>query len=508
VGTPAIEAPPRAPIAGPFPAHVEIVQANQIYIPKAGLPAAMINRLNRLAAFQNPEFYKAQAMRLPTWNKPRVISCAEDYPEHIALPRAFVHDVRFLLEQHHVRVQVQDQRYGGRPIQACFLGTLREAQQAAFEKAAKEDAGVVCAPTAFGKTVLAARMIAERGVNTLVMVHRQQLLDQWRQRLATYLQLPIDSIGQVGGGREKPTGLIDVASIQSLQRKGVVRDLVADYGHVIVDECHHLSAFTFEQVMRRVKAKYILGLTATPIRKDGHQPIIHMQCGPIVYSLSPRKAAEASPFVHFVTPRTTHFEAPTTQAEPTIQDLYRAIAADQRRSAFIVDDVVAATQSGRTPLVLTGRTEHLEQLRQLMTDRVEHVFVLKGGMGRKQRAEATAQMQSIPAGEPRVLLATGSYIGEGFDDPRLDTLFLAMPISWRGTLQQYVGRLHRVHDGKRVVQVYDYVDGNVPMLARMFDKRLRGYKALGYRIEVSIDAASEHCGRGYGQGPLRRAVAP
>jgi superfamily II DNA or RNA helicase len=471
------------PIAGPFPATVEIVLGNQLYVPRHGLPAAMLNRLNRIAAFQNPEFYKAQAMRLPTYDKPRVISCAEDFPEHTGLPRGCLPEVQALLERHGIRVSIEDERFDGRPIDVRFSGTLRDFQPEAFENAIAHDAGVICAPTAFGKTVLAARLIAERGVNTLVIVHRQQLLDQWRDRLAGYLGLPSERIGQLGGGREKPTGFIDVASIQSLQRKGVVKDIVADYGHVIVDECHHLSAFTFEQVMRQVKARYILGLTATPVRKDGHQPIIHMQCGPIVYSLSARKAAEASPYEHKVVPRTTAFETPAEHDEPTIQDLYRAVSTDQGRSELIADDVIAALRGGRSPLVLTGRTEHLERLRLLLSDRVRHLFVLKGGMGRKQRAKVMADMAAVPASEERAILATGSYIGEGFDDPRLDTLFLAMPISWRGTLQQYVGRLHRIHEGKRVVQVYDYVDGNVPMLSRMFEKRLRGYAAIGYTVE-------------------------
>jgi superfamily II DNA or RNA helicase len=470
------------PIAGPFPATLEIVLGNQLYVPKQGLPAAMVNRLNRIAAFQNPEFYKAQAMRLPIYDKPRVISCAEDFPEHIGLPRGCLPEVQALLESHGIRVGIKDERFSGRSIDVRFPGTLRDCQPEAFEKAIAHDAGVICAPTAFGKTVLAARLIAERGVNALIIVHRQQLLDQWRERLAGYLGLPIERIGQLGGGREKPTGFIDVASIQSLQRKGVVKDIVADYGHVIVDECHHLSAFTFEQVMRQVKARYILGLTATPIRKDGHQPIIHMQCGPIVYSLSPRKAAETSPYEHKVLPRTTAFEVPADD-EPTIQDLYRAVSTDRRRSELIADDVTAAVRDGRSPLVLTGRTGHLEQLRMLLSDRVRHLFVLKGGMGRKQRAQVMAEMAAVPASEERVILATGSYIGEGFDDSRLDTLFLAMPISWRGTLQQYVGRLHRIHEGKRVIQVYDYVDGNVPMLSRMFEKRLRGYAAIGYTVE-------------------------
>jgi superfamily II DNA or RNA helicase len=391
---------------------------------------------------------------------------------------------------HRIRVSLREERVRGNPIQVKFAGTLRAFQADAFECAVKHDIGIVCAPTAFGKTVLAARIIAERAVNTLIIVHRQQLLDQWRERLALYLDLPVERIGQIGGGKERRTGEIDIALIQSLQRKGEVKDLVADYGQVVADECHHLSAFTFDQVMRQIKARYVLGLTATPVRKDGHHPIIYMQCGPIVYSLSPKKAIEDSGFEHVVSPRLTEFRPCQELAEPSIQDLYAAITTDLVRNMQIAGDVVAAARNGRTPLVLTGRTDHLDRIRALISDQVAHVFVLKGGMGKRQRAQAAADIQAVSLDQPRVILATGSYIGEGFDDPRLDTLFLVMPISWRGTLQQYVGRLHRLHEGKRIVQVYDYVDVNVPMLGRMFEKRLKGYNTIGYRIEPRADLAT------------------
>jgi superfamily II DNA or RNA helicase len=316
-------------------------------------------------------------------------------------------------------------------------------------------------------------------VNTVVLVHRQQLLDQWRERLAVFLDVPTKSIGQLGGGRTNRTGLIDVANIQSLQRKGEVKNFVAEYGQVIVDECHHISAFTFEQVMKQVKAKYVVGLTATPTRKDGHHPIVLMQCGPIRFNLSAREAAARSPFQHLVVPRHTNFRTPTDTNDATIHDIYAALVADADRNHLIVTDILEAVRQGLTPLVLTGRTSHLVELARGLGE-IGHVLTLKGGMGKKQRRDAAASLASIPDDVPRVILATGSYIGEGFDDSRLDTLFLTMPISWHGTLQQYVGRLHRIHHGKRVVRVYDYVDPAIPMLARMYEKRLRGYRAIGY----------------------------
>ena len=279
------------------------------------------------------------------------------------------------------------------------------------------------------------------------------------------------------------TGCVDVAVIQSLYRKDEVKDFVAEYGQVIVDECHHISAFTFEQVMRQVKAKYVVGLTATPTRKDGHHPIIYMQCGPVRFNMSARTMTEATPFEHKVTPRHTEFRMSPDLTDVTIQDTYASLVNDVPRNEMIANDVVRAVESGRCPLLLTGRTEHLQYFAAKLAGVARHLFILKGGMGKKQRREIAAALAAVPENESRVILATGSYIGEGFDDARLDTLFLAMPISWKGTLQQYVGRLHRLHDNKRFVQVYDYVDNYVLMLARMYERRLKGYSTIGYVIE-------------------------
>jgi superfamily II DNA or RNA helicase len=469
-------------IPGPFPAQVQIVRSNLVYVEKNGLPSAMLNRLLRLAAFQNPEFYKAQAMRLPTFNKPRVIACGEDLANYIALPRGCIAEVVQLFEAHRIKPVIRDERFAGRPIDVKFSGQLRPAQLDAAAAIAEYDDGILCAPTAFGKTALAAWMIAQRKVNTLVLVHRQQLLDQWQARLAMFLNLPAKSIGQIGGGKNDPSGCVDVAIIQSSHDKAGVKDFVAEYGQVIVDECHHLSAFTFEQVLKQVKAKYVLGLTATPERKDGHHPIIYMQCGPIRYKLSARSMTASSPFEHEVIPRLTEFCVPPEQADTTIQELYAGLVDDTARNELIVGDLLRAVQDGCSPLLLTARTEHLKFFETALDGRVENVFVLKGGMGKKQRRSIADAIAAVPEGNPRVILATGSYIGEGFDDARLDSLFLAMPISWKGTLQQYVGRLHRLHDAKRVVRVYDYVDSKVLMLARMYARRLKGYSVIGYRI--------------------------
>ncbi len=473
------------PIEGPFPESVKITRANLVYVDKQGLPPAMINRILRIAAFQNPEFYKAQAMRLSTFGKPRIISCGEDFARHIAVPRGCVSEVLELLKSHGIRPKVHDERNSGTALAIEFRGQLRPDQEGAAAQMAEHDDGILCAPTAFGKTAVAAWLIAQRKVNTLVLVHRRQLLDQWQARLAMFLDLSPESIGSIGGGKVKRTGIVDVAVIQSLRQKSAVQDFVAEYGQVIVDECHHLSAFTFEQVMRAIKAKFIVGLTATPTRKDGHHPIIQMQCGPIRFGMNAKAMTETSPFQHVVSPRLTTFQMQSGVADATIQDIYRALAQDEARNDLIASDVRAAISDGRSPLLLTGRTDHLLQLADMLNGAVEHVFVLKGGMGKKQRKAIDEAMKAVPNGAPRLILSTGSYIGEGFDDARLDTLFLAMPISWKGTLQQYVGRLHRLHDGKRIVRVYDYADIREPMLARMYERRLKGYAAIGYEL-VSV----------------------
>jgi len=481
----------REPLLCGLPESLDLVLGDQIYLPKEQLSPGLQNRLLRLAAFQNPEFYKAQAMRLPTYGTPRIIACAEDYPQHIGLPRGCLEELQGLLAEFKIRTIVRDERYCGKPLPVSFQGELRPEQQDAALAMAAHDCGVLSATTAFGKTVIAAWLIAKRGINTLVLVHRQQLLEQWLARLSTFLDLPIDAIGRIGGGRKKATGALDVALLQSLVRKGVVDDRVGDYGYLVVDECHHLSARSFELVARRAKPRFVTGLSATVARKDGHHPIIFMQCGPVRYRVEPKAQALARPFLHTVLVRPTGFQ-PLKEASPDVriqfQELYGELIADEARNRLICDDVAAVVREGRSPVVLTERTEHLAQLAQGLAPFVRHLIVLQGGMGKKKLKDLLARLADIPEHEERVLLATGRYIGEGFDDARLDTLHLALPVSWRGTIAQYAGRLHRLHDRKREVLVYDYADLNVPMLARMFDRRCRGYEAIGYTVQLPASA--------------------
>jgi len=316
-------------------------------------------------------------------------------------------------------------------------------------------------------------------------VHRRQLLQQWKERIASFLNIPIKDIGEIGAGKDKRTMEIDVAIIQSLYHNKEVKEFVKEYGMVIVDECHHISAFSFEQVLKEIKAKYVYGLTATPIRKDGQHPIVTMQCGPVRVKIDARNQANSRPFSHSVIVRHTTFLLPDSLAhiEPKITDIYQALVDDKERNYLIIDDIITSIESGRSPLILTERTAHVDFFMEKLTGFAQNIIVLKGGMGRKQLKAIMDRLHSIPENEERVIIATGKYIGEGFDDSRLDTLFLTMPISWKGTLQQYAGRLNRVYDSKTEVIIYDYVDLEVPVLAAMFQKRIKGYSGIGYSVK-------------------------
>jgi superfamily II DNA or RNA helicase len=468
----------------PVPCEVRAVLAQRLFVEKARLPSALLNQIKRLAAFQNPEFYQRQKARLSTALTPRVIGCAEELAQHMALPRGCLEDLESLLHTHGATLRLEDERVEGKRIDIAFKGRLTTVQEDIAQRLLAHDTGVLVTPPGTGKTVVGTYLVAARCRSTLVLVHRNPLLEQWVAQLSTFLGVDAKAIGRIGGGKRRPTGWVDVATIQSLVRDGVVDDIVATYGYVLVDECHHLPAVSFERVLAEVKPRYVTGLTATPYRRDGHQPIIHMQCGPIRHVVDPRSQAAQRPFGHRLVCRETPFRADGDES-PGIQRLYARLVTDVARNEVILNDIISAVDAGRSPLVLTERKDHLDFLAGKLRKFARHVVVLQGGGKAKARREALEQLAAIPEDEERLVLATGRYAGEGFDDARLDTLFLAMPIAWRGTLIQYAGRLHRLHPGKREVVIYDYVDREVPVLAKMFEKRQRGYRALGY--EVSED---------------------
>jgi len=472
-------------LPGPMPKTLSVTLAYRIYFEKAQLPQPLANRLIRLAAFQNPEFYRAQAMRRSVWDKPRVVGCAENYPKHIALPRGCMDAAMELLQDNAIGCDLQDERYAGETIEVDFAATLRPDQEAAVAAMLHRDTGVLCAPTAFGKTVVAAAMIARRGVNTLILIHRADLLKQWQERLQSFLGLEKSMLGTIGGGKAKISSKIDIALMQSLSHKGDVKPLVEGYGQVIVDECHHIGARSFEAILKRVKAKYVLGLTATPIRRDGQDPIIFMQCGPLRYTA---KKSAGAPHDLSVVPR--ELALPINLPDDAgIQQVFRYLANDPGRTHAIAAAIREAVDQGRKILVLTERTDHLDAIRTALNGMVPTLFMLHGRISRKQRASLIAELDALQQDTPRVVLATGKLVGEGFDHPPLDTLVLAMPVSWKGTLQQYAGRLHREHATKSDVRIIDFVDTGHPVLLRMWDKRQRGYLAMGYRIAEQPELA-------------------
>ncbi len=471
---------PEQRIKGKLPKKIKAVFAQKIFVETKGIPSELLNRIKRLAAFQNPEFFKKQKMRLSTHNTPRVIACFEELPGHVALPRGCRDALQSILDGYGIALHLDDKRNIGTPTSFSFHGTLSDIQQQTVDELLRHDIGIFVAPPGSGKTVVGAWLAAARNCSTLVLVHRKPLLDQWVAQLSRFLDLMPKEIGTIGSGKNKANGILDVAMMQSLIRKDEVADLVANYGQIIVDECHHLPAFSFERVLGEVKAKYVVGLTATPYRRDGHLPIIHLQCGPTRFSLNRKQQATDEDFTRRLILRETGFSLSDTDSGITIQEIYARLTADRQRNHLILDDIRQALAEGRSPILLTERKDHLEYLAGELRDTVKHLVVLHGGMGVKQRRKVMEHLASIPDDEERLILATGRYIGEGFDDARLDTLFLALPFSWKGMLVQYAGRLHRLHPDKVEVQVYDYVDSSVPMLAKMHEKRMKGFKSMGY----------------------------
>jgi superfamily II DNA or RNA helicase len=474
----------RRPLApSELPARLNVVLAQRIFVESAGVPPALLDQIKRLAAFQNPEFYKRQSFRLSTSLTPRMISCAEDLPQHVAIPRGCMTDLEDMLREYKVELVVEDRRFDGADLDVEFRGTLTPVQKRATADLRAHEQGVLVAPPGTGKTVVGIALIAGRARNTLVLVHRRPLMEQWITQLAVFLGLQPEDIGRIGAGKNKPTGRLDVAMLQSLVKGEDVADLVATYGHVVVDECHHVPAVSFERVMREVRARFVTGLTATPQRRDGHHPILEMQLGPVRHVVESRSQAGIDPFKRRLLVRETAYRPESGQDAPVIQELYRRLATDQQRNSQIVDDVIGTIEEGRSPIVLSERRAHVEFLAEQLARAVRHVVVLQGGMSEKLRVQVNQTLAAIPPSEERVILATGRYAGEGFDDPRLDTLFLALPVSWKGTLVQYAGRLHRHLPEKQEVRIYDYVDSGVVVLARMFERRLRGYRSMGYERE-------------------------
>ena len=477
-----------------FSSEIVIIRSNMLYIPLSQLSSKVLNHLRRIASFRNPEFYSKQALRLSTYQTPRIISCADLTDDYLALPRGCEDAVTTLLKEKNVVYRFEDKTNHGRAISIHFNGELRKNQQEAVNTLAMNNTGVLSATTAFGKTVTAIGLIAEHSVNTLILVHTKALLDQWVQRLEQFLVIDdvpviekgkhkknLSPIGTLSSTGNKLHGIIDIALMQSCMTDGEVKSFVKDYGLIIADECHHVSAVNFEQILKAVNARYVYGLTATPIRKDGHQPIIFMQCGPIRYNADAKAQMQGQTFQRLLVPRFTPFR-PVSDEDLSFTKVAQQLAEDEYRNLFIVKDVIEVLKEGRSPIILTSRTAHVEILANLLKLHCPNVITLVGSESTKEKRQKMEQLQSIPSTEPLVIVATGKYVGEGFDYARLDTLFLVSPVAWKGIVAQYAGRLHREFEGKQDVQIYDYIDIRVPVCESMYRKRLKGYASIGYRI--------------------------
>lgn len=476
-----------------FSALVKIILSNYVQIQKIGISEKALGVLRRTAVFLNPEYFKNLRMHLPLYNIPRYIDCSKENEDYLLIPRGNLSNVIEKLEEANAKYEITDKRETGQKIDLQFTGKLYDEQKGALKALLKEDVGILSAGTGFGKTVVASTLIAERNVNTLILVQSHALLEQWKKAIKQFLDI---TSGTIAAGKDKSTGIVDIAIVNSLIEKGSdeLRPRSYKYGMLIVDECHHVSAFSTENLVASFKAKYVYGLTATPIRRDGHQKIIFYQCGSVLYSTTTKQMNAAQDFAHYFIPRFSsfHYVPELTESKnPSINQYYEKLISNSTRNELIIADVKKAVKDGRTPLILSERIEHLNILYEKLSDSAQNVIFITGRGTQKQKNETLEKLKAVPADESLIILATGKYAGEGFDYPRIDTLMLAMPFSWKGTLAQYCGRLHRNFAGKNEVQIFDYVDYRIPVFDRMYQNRLKGYKHLGYSIKQNISENAE-----------------
>ncbi len=484
---------------------LDITRAEQIFIATASLKPRIQNTLRRLAAFQNPLYYKRLAMGYSVRETPRIIPCHREAAGYIALPRGKWEELNLLLQKGGIHPRVRDKRQQGKRIKVIFQGKLYPEQQRAADKMLVHEMGILHAATAFGKTAVGANLIACQGVNTLILVHNREIMKNWLEDLPKFLdiqeELPTyttpkgqtrrrrNMIGSLHATHNSLTGIIDVAMVTSLGKGDDINPAVLEYGMVIMDECHHGAAQTMEDVLRNIPARYVYGLTATPKRDDGMEQKVTMQFGGIRHRFTAREKAALQGISHFIRPRFTRLV--NLGAPWSMQEAYREVIGNEERNALIVDDTLACIQAGKTPLLLTKFKEHAETLRRMLAGRVLHLFVLQGGRSSKESSEIRQALYAVPECEPLAVIAIGQYIGEGFNLPRLDSLMLTVPISFAGNVEQYVGRLHRNYEGKTAVWVYDYVDIHIHMLESMYQKRLTTYRKIGYSIRGELRTSDE-----------------
>jgi superfamily II DNA or RNA helicase len=460
----------------PAPESIRCVRGPRLSLERSGLPPSLLARIKHLASLRNPEFHKRQKLRLSVYGTPRFVRCYEEDLTHLHLPRGVLSSLESIVREAGSRLDVEDSRTLPGSVTLRLEEALSPIQEAAVRELLRHDEGVLVAPPGSGKTRMACAVIAARSVPTLVLVHRKPLLDQWRLELQRCLGLSTKQIGQLGGGRRRRSRVVDLAMIQSLQ-PDAASEVFADYGQVVVDECHHVPAVSFDGIIRKATARFVLGLTATPYRRDGLGELITMRCGPIHHRLEEDTAAD--PMERRLVVRETGFD-PELGDDARIQEVYRELVEDEGRNRRISDDVRKAVADGKSCLVLTEWRDHLERLAETLQSAGTSAVVLHGGVRKKERLARVAGLSDAGREDPVLVLATGALVGEGFDLPRLDTLVLAFPISFRGKIIQYAGRILRSHPMKHAVTVYDYRDGLTPVLARMQARRQRTLEGVGF----------------------------
>jgi len=481
--------------------QIKIVIADKVYVEKTRMKPRLQNKIRRLAAYNNPVYFKKQAIGLPTFGIPRIMYSGEDTDQYISIPRGCLEKLCDKLKAASIGFIIEDKRNNGKKIDVSFTGNLYPEQKEASLHMLEQDIGVLSAATGFGKTVVGSYLISERKVNTLILVHTNEIMQNWITDLERFLtikeELPQYTtktgriktrkslVGKLTGTHNSMTGIIDVAMVSSLGKGDNIKSFVKDYGMVIMDECHHVAADTIESVLSEANSRFVYGLTATVKREDGKDKTVLMQFGPVRYHFTAKDKAKIQGIEHILEPRFTPITS--TKSKLTANEAYDIVVNSDIRNNIIASDIEQCVTDGHTPLVLSKRKSQIETLFDKVKDKADHVLVLTGGKTQTERNTLREKLNAIPANESLIILATGQYIGEGFNCSRLDTLFLAMPISWDGNVEQYTGRLNRSYEGKEKVTVIDYVDHHIDMFANMYNKRLRTYKRIGY--EIASDAS-------------------
>jgi len=462
---------------------IEITFGPLLSIPVDGLPTKVIARLKKTSSFANPEFYKKQRMRMQTYPHPRFIFSGELRPDHLLLPRGVLDKVTKILQEAGASVVIRDERIGKKRLKVEFDGTLTAIQEKAIKKVKETDIGILMAPPGAGKTVMACKLISERKVSTLVLVHRQPLLEQWKERISSFLKIPIKEIGTLSGSKKKMTGMVDVGMLQTISNLEDLSEIIEKYSQIIIDECHHIPAQTFEAIMKQLPARYVLGLSATPYRKDGLEKIMFLQCGPIRHEILP---SEVSSLPKKVSIHETSLIFPDELGrQPPYHVLIHHLVQNEARNILITSKVTEVLNQNRFPLLVSDRKDHLELLEQLIKKSNPEVelVVLEGTLTNKQRKSALTKIHDLRAGNKKVMImATSSLIGEGFDLPALDTLIFATPLSFEGRVIQYAGRIHRESVNKSSAKIIDFVDSYGAMFLKMYRGRVATYRKMGYKV--------------------------